>query len=241
MTETPTTVVLCGPFSSPQRLRRARPARSAAAGPQPPVTWIARLADLRDSAGAGVDIPGSDAVALELEPAWLESRATLRSAIRAARDRIEHLDAAVLADAPLRQHELLAELGIRVVLVDRLPPLGRGVRRPAPAGWPCRNAVWGLWEVRRADPGIRPSLWQQWTHGRGLPAIKTGTLAVLSDGPPMAADAPRLPRWIDATGRRQSRGAVESVRLTDLPDLLERSGAVGGGATAPAGSLLKAA
>lgn len=236
MADTPATVVLCGRFSP--RTRAAGSASGTIQG-RPPVTWLASLDDLKQAAGdpAGGVHPDT---ALVLEPSWLESRRRLRDAIHHARTVAGNLDAAVLTGAPLREHGLLAELGIRIVVVDRLGPCNRGARRPTPSGWPCRNVTWGLWEVEKVDLARRPGFWHLLTHGRGLPTTRAGTLQLLCDEGSGTAGHPRLGRWIDATARRQARGAVVAVRLGDLPALLETGSSTTVCPPGP-GSLLKAA
>jgi hypothetical protein len=192
------------------------------------VTRLASLADLQQTASTAPDIVSTADVALVLEPTWLDSRRTLRDAIRQARSIVPELDAAVLTGAALREQPLLAELGIRVVVVDRLGPCGRGSRRPTPGGWPCRNVAWGLWEVEKVDVTRRPGLWHRLTHGSGFPTTRGGSLQVLCDEASRTGNAGQLGRWFEATARRQSRGAVRAIRLTDLPGLLEGGRAVTG-------------
>lgn len=225
MADTPATVVLCGRLSDHQT-RPIQPGRLAIRGEnshstRPPVTRLASLAELQQAALTSPDAFATADVALALEPAWLDSRRTLRAAIQQARSMVPELAAAVLTGAALREQPLLAELGIRVVVVDRLGPSDRGSRRPAPCGWPCRNAAWGLWEVAKVDITRRPGLWHRLTHGSGFPTTRGGSLQVLCDDSFCPGTAGQLGRWVEATARRQSRGAIRAVRLTDLPGLLE--------------------
>lgn len=225
MADTPATVVLCGRLSDHQT-RPIQPGRLAISSEsshstRPPVTRLVSLAELQQAALTAPDAVATADVALELEPAWLDSRRTLRDAIRQARSMVPELAAAVLAGDVLREQPLLAELGIRIVIVDRLGPSDRGSRRPAPCGWPCRNAAWGLWEVTKLNVARRPGLWHRLTHGSGFPTTRGGSLQVLCDDSSRTGTAGQLGRWVEATARRQSRGAVRAVRLTDLPGLLE--------------------
>ena len=247
MADNPATVVLCGPLGTVRPAPGGFAARRGVAPQQPPVTWIASLDDLlrrradvdaRVGGGRGLDI------ALALEPAWLDSRRALRDAIGRARTVAPDLDSAVLSGAALREHGLLAELGIRVVAVDRLAPCGRGSRRPPPAGWACRNVTWGLWEVEKTDSTRRPGLWHRLTHGSSLPTTRAGSLQVLC-AEDRETGRRGLERWVEATERRQARGAVVAVRLGDLAIMLdrgslERGSSVAGG-HAGRGSLLAAA
>jgi hypothetical protein len=247
MADNPATVVLCGPLGSVRATPGGFAVRRGITPGQPPVTWIARLDDLLRGPvhvpAEGDPSRGLD-IALALEPAWLDSRRALREAVHRAQAVAPALDAAVLTGAPLREHGLLAEMGIRVVVVDHLDRSGRGSRRPPPAGWPCRNVTWGLWEVEKTDPARRPGLWHRLTHGSGLPTTRAGSLQVLCDE---NRETVRhgLGRWVKATERRQARGAVVAVRLGDLAAMLDRGsldpGCPASGSHVARGSLLAAA
>jgi len=246
MAVTPATVVLCGPLGSLRAASGGRPGLPGSGPGQTPVTWIARLDDLLQHPVDGAEEAGDRGrtVALALEPAWLESRRALRDAIRRAHAVAPALDSAVLTGVPLREHGLLAELGIRVVAVDHLARCDRGSRRPPPAGWPCRNVTWGLWEVQKTAPGRQPGLWHRLTHGSSLPTTRAGSLQVLCDEDravqARGAKECGLDRWVQATERRQSRGAVIAVRLGDLAGMLDR-GCLAFQGHAARGSLLAAA
>lgn len=174
-----------------------------------PVTWVVDIETLLRRAG---DFRGAD-LALALDPAWLASRQALRRALARARREAPGLEAAVLPGVPLAHHEVLVEEGIRVVLVDAFADVGRGSRRPAPAGWPCRNVAWGIWEVR-ACPPRRPRGWR-WVPG--LAAPRSGALYVT------AADnaGARLERLVDWAGRGVARGRAVAITLAELPAILE--------------------
>lgn len=207
-------VSLCAPL---QAAAAARGSGGSAAA----ITWVARL----DAVVGGSCSPGLE-VALEIEPCWLDSKRTLRDAVRAARDAAPGITAAVLRGSPLRHHDLLAAEGVRVVVVDSFGDVRRGSRRPSPGGWPCRNVAWGLWEVRCAAPRDgRPWIWP-WPLG-GMPSPRRGGLHVLS------ADVGERPgahveRWIGWMARHAGRVVV--VPVAALPDIFEgaRTGSRGG-------------
>jgi hypothetical protein len=211
----PATVALCAPLE-PGAVPDGR--RGPAAG----ITWVARL----DVLTAGGPWQGVD-LALEIDPAWLDSRQALRDALRASRVAVPGLDAAVLRGAVLRHHDLLAAEGIRVVVVDAFGDVRRGSRRPAPAGWACRNVAWGLWEVRHEPPrGRRPWSWL-WPTG-SLPAPRRGGLHVLSAADGRGRWGSQVGLWNAWVARHAARITV--VPIAALPDLFEggRCGSLGG-------------
>ena len=146
-----------------------------------------------------------------------------------ARHAAPGLEAAVLRGPTLAHHAVLAEEGIRVVVVDAFADVGRGSRRPAPAGWACRNVAWGLWEVR-ACPPRRSAAWA-WLPG--LPAPRRGGLHVADVGTDSIG---RLRRLLDWAGRGVAGRRAVAVTLADLPAILEGRRSVAVGA-----SVLKAA
>lgn len=232
MAHNPATVALC---STLPRHPMARPPVVPAAGQalpatqSVPVTWIVDLETLLGAEATAV--AESAAVALAIDPAWLASRQLLRDAIGRARAARPALEAAVLRGAALKHHDVVAEAGIRIVLTDAFDESRRGSRRPAPHGWPCRNAAWGLWEVR-LPPSQGATTWA-WLAGIGSgPTARRGSLRVLC----AADDAPRLAGWRDWTARRVARGDVVAVTLPGLRAVLE-----GGRRPALAGSVLRAA
>lgn len=231
----PATVLICAALpqadrsgTTAGRLRAASataPVTSAIsvnpATPAIPVTWIGSLETLVTGGFA----PDRSDLALDLEPEWFASRQKLRGAIARARAAVPGIEAAVLRRAPLEHRELLAEAGIRVVLVDAFADTDRGSRRPAPHGWPCRNVAWGLWEVesaRRKPTGLRAWL----PRFTSLPVARPGGLHVLVDRTVVpggrAAMSPRIERWIEWAQPRQARGAVVAATLADLPAIVER-------------------
>lgn len=199
-----------------------------------PVTWAADPKTI----AAGGPVGAGDEIALAIAPEWLDSKRTLRERIADARRDLPGLSAAVLrGPRPLDHHALLAAEGIRVVVVDTFGTEPRGSRRPAPAGWDCRNPVWGLWEVRAAPRQSR-GLWG-WLTGP-LSRPRAGSLRVLQVGRvPMGTGGPastRLDRYTAWAERRQAGQGVRVVRLTDLATMLAR-----GGEQPLAGSVLRAA
>ena len=129
---------------------------------------------------------------------------------------------------PLVHHAVFAEEGIRAVVVDAFAAVGRAGRRPAPAGWPCRMAAWGLWEVLPCPP--RRSGLAAWLPG--LPAPRRGGLHVAT----VADDLRRLADMLDWAARGVAGGHAVAVSLGDLPAILE-----GRRPAALAGSVLAAA
>lgn len=199
---------------------------SLMAGRGAAVTWCLRTADVERVARVVGD-DGRDC-ALVVDAALVASRPDLRRALGDVRDALPGLEAVVLRGAtPLEHHELLAAAGIRVAVVEAFGPAARGSRRPAPAGWPCRSMVWGLWEVQITSAvraGWRRLVPAAWTHPR------PGSLQVVHDQ--MPGLTPTVSRWLE----RGRSGVVEAVRLADLPGVLGNQGRGGTG-----GSILKAA
>ena len=116
------------------------------------------------------DVPEHAAAVVALTPACLDSRQSLRAVIHEARRHRPALVSVLVRETPLRHHGVLAEAGIRVVLVDSFSAIERrGARRPAPPGWACRSVVWGLWEVALTPPTRG---WRRLLRGTALPAIR---------------------------------------------------------------------
>ena len=222
----PATVLICAAL--PQADRGGAFAGSLAAGhaasgtPTPAVTWIAGV----EAVVRGGFAPDRSDIAVELQPEWFASRRTLRTAIARARGAVPGIESAVLRGAPLEHRELLAESGIRVVMVDAFADAERGSRRPAPQGWPCRNVAWGLWEVESARR--RPTGLRAWLPSfTSLPTPRPGGLYVLLDrtlerravSGGRAAASPRVERWI---AWARSREDVQTATLADLPSLVAR-------------------
>lgn len=199
----PATVVVCAPA----------PRRSGDGGvaARVPITWVGGIDALES-----LPQVAAARLALAIEPAWLTSRQALRAALVRARRAVPGLEVAVLHGAALAHHSVLAEEGIRIVAVDAFSDVGRGARRPAPAGWPCRNIAWGLWEVMACPPRRSPA----WSWLPGLPAPRRGGLHVCAaDG--AGGDARRLGRLLEWAGRGVARGRVVTVALGELPAIME--------------------
>ena len=234
----PATLVVCATLPRPVRSGTCASWLESFARSPVTVTWAADADTLEAVAtaahGRGLAAPE---LALAIQPSWLDSRATLRRMVAAARQAVPGLDAAVLrGPRPLAQQSLLAEEGLRVVVVDTFADDARGSRRPAPAGWRCRNPVWGLWEVQVDPP--RPAGMVGWLLHGSTPRPRPGTLHVLHAGD-VPAERPvsgRLDRWLAWAERRSANGRVRPVTLADLPALLVR-----GGEAPVSGSVLKAA
>ena len=180
------------------------------------VTWVAELADLpRVSRSAG-----QKSVALSLDPDWLSSRQLLREAfaeLRAAGSQIDAVSAR--GPLPLEHRDLFVAAGIRTVVVEEFSGPAKGSRRPAPAGWPCRSVVWGLWEVRAsaATPASLPERLLPWRSRACVPA---GGLAVVYAAASADAGAAHLERLL-AWQRRQGRpDGVRGTELATIPSLL---------------------
>ena len=229
----PATLVLCAmlPKAFPRGARAAWQADVGRA--RVPVTWAGDVDVLAEAATTGV----AATLALALEPAWFDSRSTLRRMIAAARQAAPGLETAVLrGPRPTAHAAVLAEEGIRVVVADTLDDSRRGSRRPAPAGWRCRNPVWGLWEFQ-AEPRREAGILAWLVHG-SMPRARAGSLHVLQAGR-VTAERPvsgRLDRWMAWAERRMAGGRARVATPAELPTLV-----AGGGQQAVSGSVLKAA
>lgn len=186
-----------------------------------PVTWAVGIDTLADIATQADSLD----LALDIPPAACGSRSRLRDLLLRARDLVPDLAAVVLrGPTPPTHRGVLVEEGIGVAVVDGFADDGRGNRRPAPKGWGCRNAVWGLWEVLVTP--ARPAGIAGWLGLGGMPRVVSGGLHVLrTDGLAVgnngaAAVTPRLDRWISWAGQRRFRGAAEVVPLSALPRLI---------------------
>jgi hypothetical protein len=208
------TLVICGTVPPTSRSEPIRLVR----GPDLPVTWLAPI----DRLAAVADLTGRHAgcgVALELPPAGLESRSRLRSLLTRGRDALPGLAAVAVRGNLSPEHRgLFVEAGIRIALVGALAEAGRGSRRPAPTGWRCRNAAWGLWEVEisAGQPrspltwlglGVRPR--------RGsLHVFRTEALAEGNGGTVFLGS--RLERQLAWARRQVDRGRACAVSLDGL-------------------------
>jgi hypothetical protein len=204
-----------------------------------PLTWVATIDSLplavrhRGAAatpsGVALDIPGTP------------TRQELRQIIARAAAEAPGLDAVVIrGPLPADHRRVLVDGGIRVACRDRFDDVSRGARRPAPAGWPCRSSLWGLWEVtmaRATPPGIVDHL-LPWRAGT---TSWSGSLSVIdATGAGPAPDAAtircRIESWKTWAARRRGPGQPVFATLSDLPSLI-----AGAGRLAMGGSILKAA
>lgn len=225
-------LVLCGTLAGPGRAGRRR---STAFQPADslPVTWLAPA----DRLGAAVEAGGGNDIVLQVPAEAFATRHGLRSLLARGREAVPALEAiAVDQSAAMAHRDLLVDEGVRIVLVDRLAGDARGSRRPAPAGWRCRNAAWSLWEVE-IDPPRPPGLWAALGMRRG-PRVRRGGLSVqITAGLGPAGDLhPRLDRLLAWARRLADRGDATAVSLSGLLARLS-----GDDHAALAGSVLRAA
>jgi hypothetical protein len=207
--------------------------------PAVPVTWLAPWDRLAEAALLASGQPGS-AAALELPAAAFASRHRLRTLLARGREAMPDLvTIAVRGGEQLEHRSLLVEEGIRLAVVESLGGTGRGSRRPAPSGWRCRNASWGLWEVELSPPRRDGPLgWLRLSdlprpRGRSLHVLRTDGFASGNGG---AYPAPRFERWLAWAGRHVGRGRADAVSLPGLVDRL-----TGGEQAAADRSVLRAA
>lgn len=233
----PTTLVFCCPL--PASLSDAELAACLDADSHAScVTWAAtveRLPHVMDRLGSATS---AHRVGLLIPSGAAVSRQSLRGLLTAVNAASPGIDTAwIRGPLPHDCRRMLVDAGIGVVLRDRLEFATRGVRRPAPNGWPCRSILWGLWEVTTAA-AVPPGM-----IGRILPWAnadrpRPGGLAVVDlagDTPSPSAIRDRLDRW-HSWARSQRVGGVEVAALSTLPDLIT------GAARRPwSGSVLKAA
>jgi hypothetical protein len=190
-----------------------------------PVTWAVRPTEMAMAVDLlGLRAPPAD-VALALGGDQLQSRPTLRRELAAARAITGPIECVVVTGANALEHRaLLVEQGVHTIAVGGFDAAPRSSRRPAPAGWPCRSVVWGLWEVQTVPEPVRPAVsrWLPWAVG---PRLAPGTLTVVHIDPHTRgsrsglARFERLAAWIS----RQA-GRVDATLLADLPDLLRAAG-----------------
>jgi len=234
--KSPPTIVVCGTMAGLPRSSR-RGVGGSRVDLAVPVTWLVPENDLAAAADIRAGLSGWHEIALQIPAEAFASRQRLRSLVARGREHQPDLTAVAVRQAESIDHrELLVEEGIRAVLVDALPEAGRGSRRPAPAGWRCRNTTWGLWEielaaVRRQGPLARLGLGM-------LPRIPRGGLGVLAtEGWSQTGSLhPRLERLASWAGRLAARGRVRPLSLSGLVGQL-----AGEEQPAGTGSVLRAA
>ncbi len=101
--------------------------------------------------------------------------------------------------------------------VEALGATARGSRRPAPAGWRCRNAAWGLWEVELA--ATRPIGPLSWLGLASMPRLRRRSLHVLriaGGNEPIVPVARRLERWLAWASRQIERESAQAWSLSGL-------------------------
>jgi len=224
----PAICILCAPLPASRDFSLAFTADSDRR--LPAISWYGSL----DQFGAWPDLEQPPAILIDSAAA--SSRRELRSVLRAARQAVPQLRAAVIEhEMEVPQPDLLVEEGITVVLTSRFSGTGRP-RRPAPAGWPCRSVQWGLWELLRHSSTAkswRPKLFQQ----SGVPRLSPGTLAGIDAATPTGSFEGRRIKSLMARVKKQ----VASGRLI-VPKLEELPGLVCGGSSSQApSSILRAA
>jgi hypothetical protein len=190
-----------------------------------PVTWAVRPTEMAMAVDLlGLRAPPAD-VALALGGDQLQSRPTLRRELAAARAITGPIECVVVTGANALEHRaLLVEQGVHTIAVGGFDAAPRSSRRPAPAGWPCRSVVWGLWEVQTVPEPARPAVsrWLPWAVG---PRLAPGTLTVVHIDPHTRGSRSGLARFerLAAWIARQA-GRVDATLLADLPDLLRAAG-----------------
>lgn len=232
--DAPATLVICGTVP---KTTRGEPS-GLVRGPDLPVTWLAPIERLAVAAALAARHAGC-AVALELPPAALGSRSRLRGLLARGRDAAPGLAAVVVRGAVTSEHRgLLVEAGIRIALVEHLADSGRGSRRPAPAGWRCRNAAWGLWEVEiSAGVPRSPLAWLGLAGGPRRGSLHVRCTEALAEGNGGSVFlALRLERQLAWARRHVQRGRGVVMSLDGLATRL-----AGGEASARHHSILRAA
>lgn len=190
-----------------------------------PVTWAVRPTEMAMAVDLlGLRAPPAD-LAVALGGDQLQSRPTLRRELAAARAITGPIECVVVTGANALEHRaLLVEQGVHTIAVGGFDAAPRSSRRPAPAGWPCRSVVWGLWEVQTVPEPSRPAVsrWLPWAVG---PRLAPGTLTVVHIDPHTRGSRSDLARFerLAAWIARQA-GRVDATRLADLPDLLRAAG-----------------
>ena len=164
-------------------------------------------------------------VCLELDSDDLCVKHRLRMKLRSARNSFPAMKAVVISkpnqDSP---YDLLIDEGISVILTQSTnSTLSASLRRPTPAGWPCRNVQWGLWEVARANPKQRlfaRSFFASFLHKRP----HGGTLRVLDTGSKTGTYDHK--KFIKATLHLQnliSKKMTTVIGLDQLPTFISKS------------------
>jgi hypothetical protein len=207
----PATLVICAAVPDGLQANGRRRHR-----PDLPVAWLATCEKLT-TAAALAGLAEADEVVLEVPEAAVESRQSLRTMVERSREVVPGLTAVALPGpvAPSARG-VLVEAGVRVAVVETLGRAARGSRRPAPVGWRCRNAAWGLWEVELA--AVRQVGPLAWLGLSTLPRVRRRALHVIrAEGLAGGMQAShRLDRWLGWAGRHVDRGAATAVSVSAL-------------------------
>jgi hypothetical protein len=234
----PTTLVFCCPLPAGLSAKQLAASIDSVAGATMSVTWAAAAEHLPLVVERQASAGGRVRVAVDVPVEIAASRQSLRRLLTAAGAAAPGIDAAVVrGNLPQDCRKALVDAGISIVLRDRLEPVSRGARRPAPSGWPCRSVLWGLWEIATLDagpPGFIDRLLRR-TAEQPQPGGLTVVNVAGAAAPTAASIRDRLERW-QSWIRQQRPATVELADLSALPDLIT------GAARRPlAGSVLKAA
>lgn len=237
-TAPPTTLMFCCPLPAGMSSAHVGGCLDATSHAMIPVTWIAGVESMPLLAERRTDTVRGPMAAIDVPAEAVASRQSFRRLLATATSAAGAIDTALIR-GPLPQdcRRMLVDAGISVVVRDGLESVSRGARRPAPAGWPCRSVLWGLWEVTASDGGPPGMIGRLLPWGAG-DRLRPGGLAVVDlagSSPTPGSIRDRLDRW-QAWARREGSGAVEIAPLSALPDLI--SGAARRHLT---GSVLKAA
>lgn len=191
-----------------------------------PLTWITSVDRLPLVAEhSAVHAPQS---ALALEIPSTVSRQELRQLLERAAAEAPGIYTAAVRGPLLPEHRrLLVDGGIRVACRERFDDVARGSRRPAPSGWPCRNTLWGLWEVTESK-AIPPGMAGRLLAWGSDQALSPGTLAVLDVGGQGPFPDPLTIRgrieqwwnWAERQNRPDRPGQARFATLADLPALI---------------------
>lgn len=235
----PTTLVICCPLPTGMPSAAAEACLEYGRRSVVPLTWVTSIDRLPLVAGHPGVHASRSTVALEIPTAV--SRQELRQLLTRAATEAPGIDVAAVRGPLSPEHRrLLVDGGIRVACRERFDDVGHGSRRPAPSGWPCRNTLWGLWEVTQSTampPGMAGRLLAWGSHRGPLP----GTLAVLDVGgqgpfPDPATIRGRIEQWWNWAERQNGPGQATFATLADLPVLI-----TGAGRLPVGGSVLKVA
>ncbi|MBT4157223.1 MAG: hypothetical protein HOK57_03495 [Planctomycetaceae bacterium] len=183
--------------------------------PTLPISWYGTL--------PGLERMPSDigTTCLELDADDLCVKHRLRMKLRSARYSFPDLKVVVISN-PGRDHQydLFVDEGISVILTHSTTAIS-SPRRPTPAGWPCRNVQWGLWEVSRDNPkprstkGFFSALANKRPHCGSLRVLDTGLQNGNYDHRKFTKATRRLRHLI-------SKKATIAISLDQLPTVISK-------------------